>query len=569
MTKCKVCGTANSPDSSVCAKCGNKLRVNRNQSTVKKKRIQVDRVEKPEVREEIFSKSDHAVKEVKEEPIKDLFSSGEALQKAKTGSVLEKIHEFEEVIGDRSEVVDEEPKIVPKVIKREATNDIIRAVPSKEKDKDHDIPQRVIRSVKTTGNTESVRYVERDGEKKKRLHEKKALAEKEQNEASQEAADISSEAAPVIKKADGVKKRKKRIIAKPKKEPDELSEAASETPEVSEEIIPEKEIEAAVSEHVKEAAADIPEAEVKPEDKIEEELLELTQNTEGRTELPKDEETENSAAVETEDGGETFAEDTVNADTQAQDVSEPVIKTEQTDDEPSPGKSGKDKKKLFGKAKKEPAVKSREIPEVASRLKAEKLSKQAGETAVKKKKPAAKVSEAPALETVEPENTIEAVNTDEAANTVAPDVPVKKKSTSVKRKTKKKKRRFTQEDIDANKYIAALSYLGILILIPFFIRKDSKFCKAHVKQGFAVFIWSLCISVITLAAVLGLRALILWVLGLSVIVYKIIAYIIAAVMLTLIFIPVFEGAVSAFGGMYTKVPFVGKFVSKKSKKKQQ
>lgn len=36
----------------------------------------------------------------------------------------------------------------------------------------------------------------------------------------------------------------------------------------------------------------------------------------------------------------------------------------------------------------------------------------------------------------------------------------------------------TQEDIDQNRIIALLSYIGILFLIPMFARKDSVFCKS-------------------------------------------------------------------------------------------
>ena len=38
-------------------------------------------------------------------------------------------------------------------------------------------------------------------------------------------------------------------------------------------------------------------------------------------------------------------------------------------------------------------------------------------------------------------------------------------------------------DIQYNKSIAWLAYLGILLLIPLFVKKDSEYCKFHVKQG--------------------------------------------------------------------------------------
>ncbi|MDP3970683.1 MAG: hypothetical protein Q8P90_03205 [bacterium] len=48
--------------------------------------------------------------------------------------------------------------------------------------------------------------------------------------------------------------------------------------------------------------------------------------------------------------------------------------------------------------------------------------------------------------------------------------------------------KFDQKDIDENKVIAALSYLGILVFIPLLAKKDSKFAQAHAKQGVVMFI---------------------------------------------------------------------------------
>lgn len=47
---------------------------------------------------------------------------------------------------------------------------------------------------------------------------------------------------------------------------------------------------------------------------------------------------------------------------------------------------------------------------------------------------------------------------------------------------------ISQEDINANKGMAALSYLGFLFLIPMLSKKDSQFCRYHVNQGIILFI---------------------------------------------------------------------------------
>ncbi len=42
---------------------------------------------------------------------------------------------------------------------------------------------------------------------------------------------------------------------------------------------------------------------------------------------------------------------------------------------------------------------------------------------------------------------------------------------------------FEQTDIESNKVLAVLSYLGILVLVPIFAGKNSKFARYHANQG--------------------------------------------------------------------------------------
>lgn len=46
----------------------------------------------------------------------------------------------------------------------------------------------------------------------------------------------------------------------------------------------------------------------------------------------------------------------------------------------------------------------------------------------------------------------------------------------------------TSKDIDQNRSIAALSYVWALFLIPMLIKRDSKFCQFHAKQGLILFL---------------------------------------------------------------------------------
>lgn len=43
-------------------------------------------------------------------------------------------------------------------------------------------------------------------------------------------------------------------------------------------------------------------------------------------------------------------------------------------------------------------------------------------------------------------------------------------------------------DVEENKIVAALSYLGPLFFIPLFLKRESAFCQFHAKQGIAFFV---------------------------------------------------------------------------------
>lgn len=51
-------------------------------------------------------------------------------------------------------------------------------------------------------------------------------------------------------------------------------------------------------------------------------------------------------------------------------------------------------------------------------------------------------------------------------------------------------------DVEANKTVAALSYISILFIIPLLGKKDSKFCQFHAKQGLVVFLIELLASIL-------------------------------------------------------------------------
>lgn len=71
---------------------------------------------------------------------------------------------------------------------------------------------------------------------------------------------------------------------------------------------------------------------------------------------------------------------------------------------------------------------------------------------------------------------------------------------------------FEAEDIEKNKVMAILAYIGILVLIPIFAAKDSKFARFHANQGLVLAIAEIVGSI--LFNVLGGIKFIGWIFGL-------------------------------------------------------
>ena len=68
---------------------------------------------------------------------------------------------------------------------------------------------------------------------------------------------------------------------------------------------------------------------------------------------------------------------------------------------------------------------------------------------------------------------------------------------------------YTPEDIQKNKVMAVLAYLGILVLVPILAAKDSKFARYHSNQGLVLWLVSIVISVLSYIPYVGIVASIL------------------------------------------------------------
>lgn len=99
---------------------------------------------------------------------------------------------------------------------------------------------------------------------------------------------------------------------------------------------------------------------------------------------------------------------------------------------------------------------------------------------------------------------------------------------------------FDKKDIEDNRLIAAISYISLLCLIPLLLKKDSKFCQEHGRQGFIVFLLSVVTCVLGWVPVLG------W-------------FVLAPLGSILVFIISVVGFVKALQGEFWEIPVIGKY----------
>jgi len=93
-------------------------------------------------------------------------------------------------------------------------------------------------------------------------------------------------------------------------------------------------------------------------------------------------------------------------------------------------------------------------------------------------------------------------------------------------------------DIAKNRYLAALSYIWILCLVPLFLKRDSKFAQFHAKQGLVLFIANVAGSLVFWIPVVG------WLLGLGILILAVL------------------GIVKALSGQWWEMPYLGKYAKK-------
>jgi len=108
---------------------------------------------------------------------------------------------------------------------------------------------------------------------------------------------------------------------------------------------------------------------------------------------------------------------------------------------------------------------------------------------------------------------------------------------------------FDPADIQQNKMIALLSYLGILFLVPLLAAPNSRFARFHANQGLVLFIVEI-VGSIAISILSGIFAFI-WILWF-------IIPILWAVYGIGVFVLFILGIVNATGGKAKELPLVGK-----------
>ncbi len=97
---------------------------------------------------------------------------------------------------------------------------------------------------------------------------------------------------------------------------------------------------------------------------------------------------------------------------------------------------------------------------------------------------------------------------------------------------------FDPKDVEDNKLMAGLSYVGILVLVPLLLKKDSKFAYEHAKQGLVMLIAWIIGSFVFWIPLIG------WTLGIVLLVVDVLAL------------------VKALSGEFWEVPVLGELRNK-------
>ncbi len=100
---------------------------------------------------------------------------------------------------------------------------------------------------------------------------------------------------------------------------------------------------------------------------------------------------------------------------------------------------------------------------------------------------------------------------------------------------------FDPADIQNNKIMAVLAYIGILFLVPLLAAKDSKFARFHANQGLVLFLADIIVGIAS--------GILVWI--------PIIGWLISLVLSIALFVFMIIGIVNAAQGQAKELPLIG------------
>ena len=112
-----------------------------------------------------------------------------------------------------------------------------------------------------------------------------------------------------------------------------------------------------------------------------------------------------------------------------------------------------------------------------------------------------------------------------------------------------------QQDVEQNKVMAVLAYLGILVLIPILAAKESKFARFHANQGLILLITGVATGVaysIFVPVVIKIESFISYVLA------GIVGIALGLAWLLLLVLAII-GIINAVKGEFKQLPLIGQF----------
>ena len=114
---------------------------------------------------------------------------------------------------------------------------------------------------------------------------------------------------------------------------------------------------------------------------------------------------------------------------------------------------------------------------------------------------------------------------------------------------------FDPKDIEQNKVMALLSYLGILVLVPLLAAKESKFARYHAGQGLNLLVALVAWTIVHRVTMAILGAILLpgaWR------VYSLLGTLLSLVYIVFTVLAII-GIINALGGKAKELPVIGKY----------